>query len=517
VVATSAPKPLLEMRDISKAFPGVQALDHVSLTIRPGEVVGLVGENGAGKSTLMKILCGAYSTDTGEILVGGTPNTPQNPRHAQDLGIAIIYQEFNLTPNQTVATNLFLAREPGRAGLLGTLQIVDRATMRREALRLLDRVGASIDPDTVVQRLSVAQRQMVEIAKALAVDASVIIMDEPTSALGEDEVAKLFEIIHTLRDQGLGIVFITHRLDEIFSVADRVVVLRDGQLVGEMPIAEATHDKIISLMVGRSIDQFFHRTVSAPDGDKPVVLEVRHLSSKNRLHDISFSLHSGEVLGVAGLVGSGRTDMARAIFGADPKDSGEVLIQGQPVPIDMPLEAVKAGLALVPENRQTEGLILMHSVEQNVALPNLDALSRGEFVRRGYLREIVNRFVDRLHIRTPSLAQKVMFLSGGNQQKTALAKWLASGPKVLILDEPTRGIDVGAKAEVYTIIDQLAQSGIGIIMISSEMPEILQMSDRILVMHEGRVAAILGRAEANQEVIMAYASGMEAEASVVAS
>ena len=505
------------MRAISKAFPGVQALDQVSMSIQPGEVVGLVGENGAGKSTLMKIFSGAYVADSGEILIGGVPNTPHNPHHAQDLGIAIIYQEFNLTPNQSVATNIFLAREPSRAGMLGTLGLVDRATMRREAERLLARVGSAIDPDALVQRLSVAQRQMVEIAKALAVDASIIIMDEPTSALGDDEVAMLFEIIRNLRAQGLGIVFITHRLDEIFAVADRVVVLRDGQHVGEMPIADATHDKIISLMVGRSIDEFFHRTEPASATDRPVVLEVRHLSSRDRLHDISFSVRSGEVLGVAGLVGSGRTDMARAIFGADPKDAGEILIQGQPVGISMPLEAVRAGLALVPENRQTEGLILMHSVEQNVALPNLDQLSRWEFVRRGYLHEVVQRFVTRLNIRTPSLAQKVMFLSGGNQQKTALAKWLASGPKVLILDEPTRGIDVGAKAEVYAIIDQLAQSGIGIVMISSELPEILQMSDRILVMHEGRVSAILDRAEANQEIIMAYAGGMPDEAAALAS
>jgi len=513
-VATPAPTPLLEMRGISKAFPGVQALDKVDFTVYPGEVVGLVGENGAGKSTLMKILSGAYRADSGEILIGGVPSIPQNPHHAQELGVAIIYQEFNLTPNQSVATNIFLAREPGPSGPLGTLGFVDSTTMRRESERLLERVGARIHPDMLVHKLSVAQRQMVEIAKALAVDAKIIVMDEPTSALGEEEVKLLFDIIRSLKEQGLGIVFITHRMDEIFAITDRVVVMRDGLYVGQMPITESTREKIVSLMVGRSIDQFFQKTTTAPDKERPVVLEVRHLSNP-RLHDINFTVRAGEVLGVAGLVGSGRTDVARAIFGADPRDSGEILIAGKPVEISKPLDAVRAGVALVPENRQTEGLILIQSVENNVALPNLDRLSRGEFVRQRHMRDVVRDYVKRLNIRTPSLAQRVMFLSGGNQQKTALAKWLTSEPKVLILDEPTRGIDVGAKAEVYALIDKLAQTGIGIIMISSEMPEILQMSDRILVMHEGRVSAILDRSEANQEIIMAQTSGMVPETAAV--
>jgi ribose transport system ATP-binding protein len=503
---TTTQTPLLEVQDVSKAFPGVQALSEVSFRVYEGEVVALVGENGAGKSTLMKILSGAYKMDTGEIYIGGAPAVPDDPRHAQDLGIAIIYQEFNLTPNQSVATNIFLAREPSPDTLLGRVGWVDRRRMNREAQHWLDQVGATFAPTRLVDTLSVAQRQMVEIAKALAVEARIIIMDEPTSALGKDEVEKLFQVVRSLRERGLGVIFITHRLEEVFTVADRVAVLRDGKHVGGMPIQEASADDIIALMVGRPIDQFFEKSLSGESaGD--VVLEVRDLSRKGVIEDISFTLKRGEILGVAGLVGSGRTETARAIFGADPIDTGEIFIDGKRARINKPLAAVNAGLALVPENRQLQGLSLMHSVEQNVIMPNLDDLSAGAFVRQRHAREVVQSFVTRLNIRTPSLMQKAMYLSGGNQQKTVLAKWLASDPKVLIMDEPTRGIDVGAKAEVYALMDQLAGAGIGIIMISSELPEILQMSDRIMVMHEGRVAAILDRDEADQEIIMTYASG----------
>jgi ribose transport system ATP-binding protein len=390
--------------------------------------------------------------------------------------------------------------------LLGRIGWVDRRRMNREAQHWLDQVGATFAPTVLVDTLSVAQRQMVEIAKALAVEARIIIMDEPTSALGKDEVEKLFQIVRSLKERGLGVIFITHRLEEVFAVADRVAVLRDGKHVGGMQIREASADDIISLMVGRPIDQFFEKSLSGQDvGD--VVLEVRNLSREGVIEDINFTLQRGEILGVAGLVGSGRTETARAIFGADPIDTGEILIDGKPVRIDKPLAAVNAGLALVPENRQLQGLSLMHTVEENIILPNLDALSSAEFVRRLRAREVAQNFVNRLNIRTPSLAQKTMYLSGGNQQKTVLAKWLASDPKILIMDEPTRGIDVGAKAEVYALMDQLAGAGIGIIMISSELPEILQMSDRIIVMHEDRIAAILDRDEANQEIIMTYASG----------
>ncbi len=500
--------PLLEMRGVSKAFPGVQALDNVDFEVYPGEVVALLGENGAGKSTLMKILSGAYHMDQGEIRLRGEQVTPQNPHHAQKLGISIIYQEFNLTPNQSVATNIFLGREPKERGPGRFFRFVDRHYMRREAVKLLARVGARFSPDALVRDLSVAEQQMVEIAKALADKAEVIIMDEPTSALGEEEVVVLFDIIKSLKEQGLAIIFITHRMEEVFRVTDRIIIFRDGRRVGGMPIGEATTEKIISLMVGRPLEEVFQHS----DGQKgDVVLEVRGLTRRGVIEDVSFALRRGEILGLAGLVGAGRTETARAIFGADPLDAGEILIDGKRVNIDSPEAAVRAGLALVPESRQIQGLMLIHSVERNIAVPNLDWLFPNRLVDLQKTRALGQQYVDRLNIRTPGLAQKVMFLSGGNQQKVVLAKWLAANPKVLILDEPTRGIDVGAKAEVHSIMNNLALQGIGIIMISSEMPEVLAMSDRIVVMCEGRVSGILDRAEATQERIMAYASGHVAE------
>ncbi len=496
--------PLLEVRGVSKAFPGVQALEDVDFEVYAGEVVALLGENGAGKSTLMKILSGAYTMDQGEILMSGRPVTPDNPHHAQELGISIIYQEFNLTPNQSVATNIFLGREPYTGNFFGTLRFVDYRYMRREAARLLERVGARFSPDALVRDLSVAEQQMVEIAKALATKATVIIMDEPTSALGEEEVAVLFEIIKSLKDQGLGVIFITHRMEEVFRVADRIIVLRDGKRVGGMPIDEATPDSIISLMVGRSLEEVFYRE-EVNIGE--TVLEVRGLTRRGMIEDISFELRRGEILGLAGLVGAGRTETVRAIFGADSLDAGEIYIEGQRIMITSPEVAVEAGLALVPESRQAQGLVLIHSVARNIALPNLGRLFPNRVIRTDRIDLMGQQYVDRLNIRTPNLAQRVMYLSGGNQQKVVLAKWLASEPKVLILDEPTRGIDVGAKAEVHAIMSDLARQGIGIIMISSEMPEILAMSDRIVVMCEGRVAGILDRSEATQERIMALASG----------
>jgi ribose transport system ATP-binding protein len=501
--------PLLTVKGVSKAFPGVQALDKVDFEAYAGKVVALLGENGAGKSTLMKILSGAYRPDVGEIVLDGVHIHPQNPHQAQELGISIIYQEFNLTPNQSVATNIFLGREPRSKGIIGTAGFVDRDNMRQETLRLLSLVGARFPPETLVRNLSVAEQQMVEIAKALAVQAKVIIMDEPTSALGKEEVRVLFQIVQNLKEQGLAVIFITHRLEEVFEISDHIVVFRDGRRVGEMTIDEASADKIIAMMVGRALDRSSTHKAQAPKGD--VVLEVRNLNRKGLLHNISFQLHKGEILGIAGLVGAGRTETVRAIFGADRLDSGEVLVAGKPALITSPKSAVRAGLALVPESRQAHGLVLIHSVERNVALPNLDRLaSKSVFVRRSQMRSMVEDYTTKLNIRTPSIEQKVMNLSGGNQQKVVLAKWLAIGPKVLILDEPTRGIDVGAKAEVYSIMNELAQQGIGIIMISSEMPEILAMSDRILVMCEGRVAGELNRAEATQERIMEFASGQSA-------
>ena len=502
-------KPILTVNGVSKAFPGVQALDKVHFEAYAGQVTALLGENGAGKSTLMKILSGVYQPDEGEIHLNGAQISPQNPHQAQELGISIIYQEFNLTPNQNVYTNIHLGREPMMGGLLGRLGFVDARHMREHSDELLAQVGAHFTNDRLVRNLSVAEQQIVEIAKALSVQCKVIIMDEPTSALGKEEVGVLFEIIENLKKQGLAIIFITHRLEEVFEVADRVIVFRDGRWAGEVKIGEATADQIIALMVGRALDRgHMHERAAAT---QEVVLEVRNLNRKGMLEDINFSLYRGEILGLAGLVGAGRTETARAIFGADRIDSGEIYIDGKLIEITSPDSAVKAGLALVPEGRQTQGLVLIQTVEKNIALPNLDSLSRNSFVNRGKMRALATTFVSKLNIRTPSLEQRLLNLSGGNQQKVVLAKWLASNPKVLILDEPTRGIDVGAKAEVYAIMNDLVEQGIGIIMISSEMPEILAMSDRILVMYEGHIMGELTRAEATQERIMSLASGQVME------
>jgi ribose transport system ATP-binding protein len=503
---------ILRMEGISKAFPGVQALDNVDFEVAKGEVVALIGENGAGKSTLMKILCGAYRKDSGHILLDGKETEIESPHHAQQLNISIIYQEFNLTPNQSAAANIFLSREPRQRGVGRLFNFVDRRRMEEEAQQHLDRVGARLPSTALIRDLSVAEQQMVEVAKALAVDARIIIMDEPTSALGEDEVETLFDIIQTLKQQGIAVIFITHRMEEIFRIADRVVVLRDGKRVGDLLIAEASPEEIIHMMVGRELaTDMFHKE-EAEVGE--TLFEVRNLTGRGAVKDVSFTLRRGEILGFAGLVGAGRTETARLLFGVDRKEAGETLIEGKPVRINSPEDAVNAGLGLVPEDRGNQGLVLMLTVQDNVVLPTLDEHARVGWVNRQALRKTAKNYVDRLNIRTPSLLQKAMYLSGGNQQKVVVAKWLASNPRVLILDEPTRGIDVGAKAEVHALMSQLAQAGIGIIMISSELPEILGMSDRILVMSEGRVAAILDQEEATQEVIMTYASG-EADNNIV--
>jgi len=497
-------KPLLEVKGVSKAFPGVQALDNVDFEAYGGEVVALLGENGAGKSTLMKILSGVYQPDSGEIWLNGSIIHPQDPHQAQELGISIIYQEFNLTPNQSATTNIFLGREIKNKGIWGKLGFVDYNQQKKIARELLDKVGSHVNVNDIIRNLSVAEQQMVEIAKALAVDAKVVIMDEPTSALGKEETATLFRIIENLKSQGLAVIFITHRLEEVFEIADRIIVFRDGKRVGGLRINEATPDKIISMMVGRDLDR---SAVRQTHSSQEVIFEVRNLTRKGVIDNVSFSLKRGEILGLAGLVGAGRTETARAIFGADPMDYGEIYVEGKLAEIKSPVDALKYGIALVPENRQTQGLVLIHSVERNIMLPNLSNLANKGFIKVQKSRQVVNEFVSKLNVRTPSIQQRVMNLSGGNQQKVVLAKWLASNPKVLILDEPTRGIDVGAKAEVYAIMNELVKQGIGIIMISSEMPEILAMSDRILVMCEGKVMGILDRAEATQEKIMTLASG----------
>ena len=503
--------PLLRIANVSKGFPGVQALDDVSVDIIAGEVLALVGENGAGKSTLMKILSGVYAPDGGAILLDGAEVAIGSPLHAQRLGIAIIYQEFNLMPNLSVAANIFVGREPARAGL------IDERRMRHDARALLQSLEQDIDTRTLVSELSVAHQQMVEIAKALSLRARVLIMDEPTSALTEHETAILLRVIRRLRVQGLAIVFISHRLDEVLAIADRVAVLRDGRLIDTSPAAETTKAGLINRMVGRPLAEFYPRQRSERGGP---VLEVRRLDhvvgrpggAPLRLQNISFTLHHGEVLGLAGLVGAGRTELARVLFGADPASQGEILIDGRTVDVRSPAAAIRHGIGLVPEDRKQQALILDLSVRENMTLPGLVRLSRRGFVSRVRERAQVRHFVDALRIKTTGSEQLVVDLSGGNQQKVILARWLALHPRVLILDEPTRGVDVGAKAEIHALIGELATAGTGVLVISSELPEVLNLADRILVMSHGRLTGEFTRAEATQEKIMASATGEESGA-----
>jgi inositol transport system ATP-binding protein len=501
-------RPLLEMIGIDKTFPGVHALDQVDLEVFAGECLALVGENGAGKSTLMKIVSGVYPADAGTIRIDGEEVHPSNPHHAQSLGVSIIYQEFNLFPNLSVEENIFIGREPNRAGF------VRRRALRDDALTFLAQLGVDLDPHATVRNLSVAQQQMVEIAKALSLNARIVIMDEPTSALTENEANALFRIIAGLKDQGLGVIFISHRLEEVFAICDRITVLRDGQNAGTVLARESSPEEVVQMMVGRRVEDLYVESESAGKGD--VILSVRGLGrsgtakeeSRVVLRDIDLDLRAGEILGVSGLVGSGRTELARAIFGADPVDEGQILLDGQPVKIETPQDAIERGIALVPEDRKLQALVLLLSVRENISLPSLSRLSRFGFVHRSEERDLAARFIAALRIRTPSQTQKVMNLSGGNQQKVVLAKWLAREPRVLIVDEPTRGIDIGAKAEVHTLLRELADSGVAILMISSELPEILRMSDRIVVMREGRIVGEVQRQEATQERIMDLSTGV---------
>jgi ribose transport system ATP-binding protein len=499
-------QPLLEMQDVSKRFPGVQALDKAQLDVKSGEVLALVGENGAGKSTMMKILSGVYQADSGTIVMDGHEVVPRDPVYARDdLGISIIYQEFNLALNLSVAENIYLGRYPTRRGF------VQYERLYRQAEDFLGLLGTELNPRTLVARLSVAQQQMVEIAKAISYQAKLLIMDEPTAALTSREVQTLFDLTRGLRDKGVGIIFITHRLDEIFEIADRVTVMRDGKTVGTEPISQVDRTTVVRMMVGRDLSEMYAARDSSI-GDS--LLEVCHLSTPGLLDDISFELRRGEIVGLFGLLGAGRTDLARALFGAGPAPSGEVRLNGRPVIVRSPADATKAGLAYVPEDRKLQGLILPMSVRENVTLAVLRELSQATLVRRSQERQRTDHFIKALNIRTPSREQRVNNLSGGNQQKVVVAKWLASNPKVLILDEPTRGIDVGAKAEVHAIMARLAEQGVAILMISSELPEVLGMSDRILVMHEGRLTGQFTREEATRERIMMAATGTVVSAAV---
>ncbi|MGW6011042.1 sugar ABC transporter ATP-binding protein [Streptomyces sp. NPDC055210] len=498
---SSSPDELLRIEGIRKTFPGVVALDSVDFDLRRGEVHVLLGENGAGKSTLIKMLSGAYRPDAGKIVVDGEKVRIHGAQDAARLGIATIYQEFNLVPDLTVAENIFLGRQPRRLGM------IDRKRMEADAAVLLERVGVTVSPRARVRELGIARLQMVEIAKALSLDARVLIMDEPTAVLTSGEVEKLFRIVRKLREDGVGIVFITHHLEEIAALGDRVTVIRDGRSVGQVP-ASTPEDDLVRMMVGRSIELQYPR--ERPDsGDEsdtgPALLTVDGLTRNGVFHDVTFEVRAGEVVGIAGLVGAGRTEVVRAVFGADPYDKGSVAVAGSPLPRHDVNAAMTAGIGLVPEDRKGQGLLLDASVEENLGLVTLRAATRGGLVDLKSQRTAAARIAEQLGVRMAGLGQHVRTLSGGNQQKVVIGKWLLADTKVLILDEPTRGIDVGAKVEIYQLVNALTAAGHAVLMISSDLPEVLGMSDRVLVMAQGRIAGELSADEATQDSVMALA------------
>ena len=490
---------ILTMKGIDKSFPGVHALDHVDLEVRKGEVHALMGENGAGKSTLMKVLTGIYSKDSGTITYEGREVEFHNPREAQEAGIVIVHQELNMMGHLTVAQNIFIGREP-RSGLF-----IRDAAMNTEARKLFQQLNIEIDPRETMSNLTVAKQQMCEIAKAISHEAKVIIFDEPTAALTETEIDQLFVIIRDLRAKGYGIVYISHRMDEIKRITDRVSVMRDGQYIGTLITEECSKEDIINMMVGRVIYEE-PKTESHCPPDAPVMLKVEHLNAGRMVQDVSFEVRKGEILGFAGLVGAGRTETARALFGADPKESGDIYINGKKVEIHSPKDAVEAGLSYLSEDRKRFGVVLKKSITENSTLATLQEYTSGAFIDKPKEARVTQKYVDALKTKTPSIEQLVMNLSGGNQQKVVIAKWLVNDSQIMIFDEPTRGIDVGAKQEIYELMNQLAESGKAIIMISSEMTEILRMSDRVLVMCEGKKTGELDISEATQEKIMNLAT-----------
>ncbi len=531
---------LLEVRGVTKSFPGVRALQDVSLRLgcgidagadpakdvdpakdadpardvdpaegvaparsvepQPGEVLAVIGENGAGKSTLMKILAGVQEPDSGQLFVDGKAVQIDSTRRAMELGIVLIHQELNLADNLDVGSNIFLGREPLRCGL------IDRATIYQESKKYLAQVGLDVDPRTIVDTLSIGKQQLVEIAKALSVSARVLIMDEPTSSLSSKETESLFAVVKDLRSRGVSVIYISHRLGEVRELADRVTVLRDGQNAGELEREEATHDKMVNLMVGRDVSQFYSRQ-QHPVGD--VLLEVKDLVTPTwPQHKLNFQLRAGEIVGVAGLVGAGRTEMLQVLFGIDQPLSGKVLVDGKPIALTKPAVAIQAGLALVPEDRKQHGLVVQMSVRHNIGLAGLLRNSGAAgFLNREIEKSDSSKMIQEMRIRTPSDAQTAQFLSGGNQQKVVIGKWLSVAPRILLLDEPTRGIDIGAKEEIYGLMEKLAAQGMAILFVSSEMEEVLGMSDRALVMHEGQFTGQLSRAELTEEAVMQLATG----------
>ncbi len=486
---------ILKMNGIDKSFPGVHALDHVNLEVRKGEVLALMGENGAGKSTLMKVLTGIYKKDEGSIVYEGKEVEFTNPKDAQEAGIVIVHQELNMMNHLTVAQNIFIGRE----AMSGKL--INDKKMNEEAEKLFQKLNIKIDPSEKMGNLTVGKQQMCEIAKAISHDAKVIVFDEPSAALTEAEIEELFKIIRDLRDKQLGIVYISHRMDEIKVITDRVTVMRDGGYVGTLITKESTKDDIINMMVGRVIYED-PKTQSNVPKDAPVVLKVEHLNAGKMVRDVSFELHKGEILGFSGLMGAGRTETARALFGADPMDSGDIYVNGQKVTIKSPMDAVKCGIGYLSEDRKRYGIVVQKSVAENSTMVDLDNYVSGIFINKKKENEVALQYVKSLKTKTPSVDQLVVNLSGGNQQKVVIAKWLIRNCDILIFDEPTRGIDVGAKSEIYHLMNELAKQGKSIIMISSEMTEILRMSDRIVVMCEGRKTGELDIAGATQESIM---------------
>ncbi|MEM5439453.1 sugar ABC transporter ATP-binding protein [Paraburkholderia diazotrophica] len=496
--------PLIAVNKLSKSFPGVRALHEVQFELMAGEVHALMGENGAGKSTLMKILAGVYTRDSGEILYDGKPVEFTSPRDAQTVGVGIIHQELQLMNHLTVAQNIFIGREPrGRLGLF-----LDEDRLNAQAADILARMHVRLDPRTVVGTLTVASQQMVEIAKALSFDSRVLIMDEPTSALNDTEIAELFRIIRQLKDRGVGIIYISHKMDELKQISDRVTVLRDGEYVATVATADTSVQAIIGMMVGRTLADVTPTHGTTETGD--VALEVKHLNAGPLVRDVSFTLRKGEILGFAGLMGAGRTEVARAVFGADPIESGDIFVNGVKAVIKRPSDAVARGIGYLSEDRKRFGLATGMDVESNIVMSDLGKfLSLNFFLRRAQMRKAASRFISLLAIRTPSPTQPVRLLSGGNQQKIVIAKWLERDCDVLFFDEPTRGIDVGAKSEIYKLLRSLAGQGKAIVMISSELPEILRMSDRIVVMCEGRITGELSASDATQERIMHLATQRE--------
>lgn len=492
---------IVEVEGVSKSFPGVKALNKVNFNLKSGEVLALLGENGAGKSTLMKIISGVYEKDEGTLKLFGREVDHLNPLKAQELGVSIIHQELNLCPHLTVYQNIFLGREETSRGVMSDKK------MRKQAEAILKELNIDIDPDEVVGNLSVSKQQMVEIAKALSTDCKVLIMDEPTSALTSKEIEDLFKIIRKLKNEGRGIVYISHKLEELKYIVDRVMILRDGEYITSMMFGETTLEKIISNMVGREIKEKFPR-VHTERGKK--ILEVKNLNAGKLVRDVSFDLHEGEIVGIAGLMGAGRTETTRAIFGADPSESGTIYLEGKEIRIDKPMDAIREGIVLAPEDRKKDGLCTKLSIMDNISLPNLDQLcNKLGMVSKVKEKAMTESTIEDLKVRLAHSGVDAGSLSGGNQQKIVVGKWLARNSKVVIFDEPTRGIDVAAKVEIYNLMNKLKEEGIGVLFVSSEMPEILGISDRILVMCDGRITKELDRDEATQDIILKYATQFE--------